>query len=109
MAQAVDLIIVSFLLGIVTDADNDVLGSGDRAGILGGHFEFAIARGDDADYRLAILKSEMERFRGNDRSNGVPLERNVASELRLEQKGFLVRLDDGSAQPVAIFQCYLIG
>src|SRR5271154_5903493 len=84
MAEAVDLIIVSLLLGVVADADDDVLGSGDRAGIFGSHFEFAVAGGYNANNGLAILKSEMERFCGNDRSDGVPLEANVACELRLE-------------------------
>src|SRR5277367_577449 len=83
MAQAVDLIIVSLLLGIVTNTHNDILGSGDRTHIFGSNFELAIAGGDDADNRLAILKREMERFRGDDRSNGIPLEGNVACELRL--------------------------
>ena len=98
MAEAVDLFVVSFLLGIVANADDDVLGGRDSAGFFGGDFKFAVAGGDDADNGLAVLKSKMERFRGNDGSDGVPLQADVACKIGLEQKSFRVGLDDSSGQ-----------
>jgi hypothetical protein len=109
MAEALDLVVVGFLLGIIADANDGIFGSDNKAGFFCGDFKFAIGGGDGADDGLAILQGKMERLRGYDGSDGIPLETDVTRKLGFQQKGFGVGLDDGSGQTVAIFQSHLIG
>jgi hypothetical protein len=109
MAEAVDLVVVSLLLGIVAYTDDYLLCGDDWAGILGCDFKFAVSRGDGSDDGLAILEREMEGLGRDDGSHGFPLKGDVPCKFGLEQKSFRVGLDDGSGQAVAIFESHLIG
>lgn len=109
MAEALDLIVVSLLLRIVANDLDGILGGHDGAGVLGGDFKFAVTGCDGADNGLAVFEGEMQSLRRHDGGDSVPLDVDVAGEIGLDQKSFCIGLDDGSGQPVAVFQSYLIG
>lgn len=109
MAEALDLIVVSFFFGIVADGNDSVFSGGDRAGFFGGDFKFAVGGGHRADNGLAILEGKVKSLGRNDGGDSVPLKSDVTCKIGFKQESLRVGLDDSSGQPVAIFQGYLIG
>src|SRR3984957_20021304 len=109
IAQAVHFRFIGLLLVIVAHYDHGGLGRFHCPRRSRCYVESAVRGGHFADHHLAIFETQVQVLRRNNGSDGLPLHVDVARQFRFDQECLVVRLDDVTGKPVAVFEGYLIG
>jgi len=108
MAQALDLLIIDFLLGVVAHGGHCILGSSNRPRLFRRDIQLIVRGGHCPDDRLSILQTQVQRLGRHHAAHGVPLHVHSAREFRFDEESLGVRFDDTSRQPVSILERYLV-
>src|SRR5579872_1828100 len=102
------LVLVSGLFGVVAHY-GDIAGWGLNEAGFCGNVELAIRRGNRTDSRLATFEAYVEILVGLDLLDSVKFEFDVTGGIGVNYQRLAVGLNDGSGQPITIFQGDLVG